>query len=167
MKRNGNDDYLVAMVKGGTEAVTVEELSVVEVVRDVACLWVQEDRPAPKHKKSAEPIVVTRPRFPGYIFLRCWRMDDWPIAMGLVRTVRGVVLIRDRPARLREKELQMLMADIEKTEDTAVVNGDMVEITGGNFKGISGQFLNGNVHLTLLGREIGVEIPLRLLKRLC
>jgi transcription termination/antitermination protein NusG len=110
-------------------------------------------------------VQVTRPLFPGYIFVRCAPGDLLAVLM-----VRGVVQILGMVAGEPESVSDSVIADLRRAVESptlslcAYVAGETVTIARGPFAGVTGVVIRvkGAATLTIpveiLGRSVSVAI---------
>ncbi len=104
--------------------------------------------------------IIVPPKLKGYVIVEIGNEAD------LYYLIRGVRHIkRRRPILMKVEEIEMLVRP--KAEIPALKKGDVVEITGGPFKGMKGKVLEvystrGEVDLTLLESnfQMVVTVPL-------
>ena len=116
---------------------------------------------------------VQKKRFPGYVLLNMVMNDDTWYVVRNTRGVTGFVGPGSKPVPLTDEEMIPLGIQREEEIEVGFDEGDMVVVTGGAWKDMTGvvsainkQKQTVTINVELFGRETPVEISFKEIKRM-
>ena len=108
------------------------------------------------------------PLFPGYVFVNT-KKDERVKAISNTYGALRYVMYQKRPAVISEDEIRNIRLSLQapekiKIEDTKIMEGDLVEITGGIFMGLTGYIseVRGNYKLIVNIIELNSSFSIQL-----
>lgn len=108
------------------------------------------------------------PLFPGYVFVHGDENERIRAISGTFGALR-YIMFQKRPAVVSEQEMQNIKISLQaperiRVEKINIVEGDLVEITGGLFKGLTGFItqIRGNYKVVVNIRELGASFSVQL-----
>ena len=108
------------------------------------------------------------PLFPGYVFVNTGKGERVRAISNTYGALR-YVMYQKRPAIITDEEIRNIKISLQapekiKIEDTKIMEGDLVEITGGIFKGLTGYIseVRGNYKLIVNIIELNSSFSIQL-----
>ena len=108
------------------------------------------------------------PLFPGYVFIHGDESERIRAISGTFGALRYIMFQR-KPAVVSDLEMQNIKISLQapervKVEEINIVEGDLVEITGGLFKGLTGFItqIRGNYKVVVRIHELGASFSVQL-----
>jgi len=166
------DNYFVVVTHGSREIEVSEKIA--ETWDDKADVYlpIVRVKKFPKHRKSKKPVIVKRPMYPRYVFVRLSNQDEW----GEIQRINGVygLLLGDngpltvKPRDIDQvKEIEQIIA--QDRDPSTFKTGDKVKISKDHewWGGLSGIFRNdGKVDVIVdQGKVVKMDIPSSMLDR--
>lgn len=115
-----------------------------------------------KRQWSDRVKTVEVPLFNSYIFVNCneHKVRELPLVYGVAR----VVFYLDRPAVVRDEEIEAIKKFLEVARDKKIITrGDEVEILAGPLKSKAGKVLHiSRTKAILVLKEIGINVSVSL-----